>query len=55
MQSHLGYTCFSRTNWNVDVIIILTIFSSLAAPEVVKMTTSGAASDENIVKITFMF
>ena len=32
---------------------ILTRFSSLAAPEVVKLTTSVAASDENFVKMTF--
>ena len=32
--------------------VILTKFSSLAAPEVVKMTTSGAASDENFIRMT---
>ena len=32
--------------------IILMTFSSLAALEVVKMTTSSAASDENFVKMT---
>ena len=42
--------------WNGNVIIILMKFSSLAAPEVVKMTTSGAASNKNLVKmITFPF
>ena len=37
--------------WQLDVI--LTKFSSLAAPEVAKMTTSGAARDENFIKMTF--
>ena len=32
-------------------VVILTKFSSLAAPKVVKMTTFGAASDENFVKM----
>ena len=37
-------------------IIILMKFSWLAEPEVVKMTTSGAASCENFVKMTtFLF
>ena len=34
-----------------NVIMILMRFSSLAAPEVVILTTSGAASDENLIKI----
>ena len=42
-------------HWNGNVII-LTKSSSLAAPQVVKMTTFGAASDENFVKMaTFLF
>ena len=46
---------FTLVHWNRNAII-LTIFSLLAAPEVVKMTTSGAASNENIVKMTtFLF
>ena len=41
-------------NWKGNVILMK--FSSLAALEVVKMTTSGAASDENFIKmITFAF
>ena len=41
--------------WNVYVIN-LTNFSSLAAPEVVNMTSSCAASDENFIKMaTFIF
>ena len=32
-------------------IVILTTFSSLAAQQFFKMTTSGAASDDNVVKI----
>ena len=46
-------TCLDElvaTNWNRNVVI-LTIFSLLAAPEVVILTTSGAASNENVVKI----
>ena len=35
--------------------VILMKFSSLVALEVVEMTTSSAASDENIVKMTFPF
>ena len=37
-------------HWNA----ISSKFSSLAAPEVVKMTTSGAPNDENIVETTFL-
>ena len=33
-------------------VVILTTFSSLVAPEVVRMTTSGAASDEKVVNMT---
>ena len=36
-------------------VAILTKFSPLVAPQVVKMTTSGATSDENFIKIAFMF
>ena len=35
--------------------IILTKFSSLATPEVVILTSSSAASDENLIKMTFLF
>ena len=35
--------------------VIVTTFSSLAATEVVILTTSDAANDENFVKMTFMF
>ena len=42
-------------HWKENVVILMK-FSSLAALEVVKMTTSSAASDENFVKImTFSF
>ena len=41
------------THWNEYVI--LTNFSLLAALEVVNMTTSNAASNENFVKMTFAF
>ena len=40
-------------HWKANVII-LTKFFSLAALEVVKMTTSSAASDEIFVKMTFL-
>ena len=36
-------------------VVILTKFSSLAASEVVKMITSGAAVDENFAIMTFAF
>ena len=39
------------SHWNGNVVI-LTTFSSLAAPEVVFLTNSNAASDENFVKMT---
>ena len=43
------------THWNQKVVI-LTTFSSLAAPEVVIRTTSGATSDEKVVNMTtFLF
>ena len=38
-------------HWNGNVFI-LTKSSSLAAPKVVKMTTFGAASDEDFIKMT---
>ena len=37
------------TCWNGNVILMN--FSSLAAPEVVKMTTSNTPSDENLIKM----
>ena len=40
-----------NSHWNGNVII-LTKFSSLAALEVVRMTTSSATSDENFIKMT---
>ena len=47
-------TC-SECHWNENVFI-LTEFSSLAAPKVVILTTFGAASEENFVKMmTFLF
>ena len=44
-----------KTNHWIRIVIIFMKFSSLAAPDVVKMTTSGAASDENFIKMTFPF
>ena len=41
----------SRAHWNKNVVI-LTKFSSLAALEIVILTTSSAASDENFIKMT---
>ena len=38
-----------------DGNIILTKFSSLAAPEIVMLTTFKTARDENLVKMTFLF
>ena len=38
-------------HWNQNVVILMK-FSSLIAPKVVKMTTFGAASDENFIKMT---
>ena len=38
-------------HWNTNVFILMR-FSSLAALEVVKMTTSSAAIDENLIKMT---
>ena len=42
--------CFISIHWNGNVVILMT-FSSLATLEVVKMTTSIAASDENFIKM----
>ena len=42
---------FHHEHWNGDIVILMK-FSSPAALEVVKMTTSSAAGDENIVKMT---
>ena len=39
-------------HWNGNVVILMT-FSSLLAPEVIKMTTSGAAPNENYIKMIF--
>ena len=41
----------NSVHWNGNIFILMT-FSSLAPLEVVKMTTSSAASDENYVKMT---
>ena len=38
-------------HWNENVFILMKS-SSLAAPKVVKMTTFGAATDENFIKMT---
>ena len=48
-------SCLKVPHWNVNVVILMKI-SSAAALEVVKMTTSSAASDENFIKMmTFPF
>ena len=56
MDTELKYTRNTQGSvpvyWNRNAII-LTEFSSLVALEVVKMTTSSAASDENFIKMTF--
>ena len=41
-------------HWKGNVIILMK-FPSLSALEVVKLTTSSAANDENFVKMTFPF
>ena len=55
---HMGKSIYSWTqqhHWNKNVVI-LTKFSSLAALEVVILTTSSAASDEHFIKMkTFPF
>ena len=43
---------FTATHWN-GIVDIFTKFSSLATPEVVKITTSSAASDGNFIKMMF--
>ena len=49
------HTGADSVHWNGNVII-LTKFSSLAALKVVILTTFGAASDENFIKMmTFSF
>ena len=49
------YQIYVAIHWNGKVFILMKC-SSLAALEVVKMTTSSAASDENFVKMTtFLF
>ena len=50
-----GNQTFPVLHWNKNVVI-LTKFSSLAALEVVILTTSSAASDEHFIKMkTFPF
>ena len=49
MQKHGYLWCFYH--WNQKVVI-LTTFLSLAAPEVVILTSSGATSDEKVVNMT---
>ena len=47
--------CYSGvSHWNENVAILVK-FSSLAALEVVILTTCSAASDENLIKTTFSF
>ena len=53
--SAVGLALKVSTHWNKNVVI-LTKFSSLAALEVVTLTTSSAASDDNFIKMkTFPF
>ena len=53
--SHVLGVLIDGKHWNGKVFILMKC-SSLAALEVVKMTTSSAASDENFVKMTtFLF
>ena len=52
MDSQRILVCHSGVKFRVDIhwngnIVILTKFTALAVPKVVKITTSGAASDEN--------
>ena len=55
MLSHWGRVTHICMHWNENVVI-LTKFQSLAALEVVILTTSSAASDENLIKMkTFPF
>ena len=49
-QSMFSYG-ITKLHWNENVIILME-FSSLAALEVVILTTSSAVSDENFVKMT---
>ena len=47
---HIEKVSCEQHYWNGNVV--LTKFSSLAALKVTKMTTSSAASDENLIKMT---
>ena len=44
----------SKLQWNGNIVILAT-FSSLSAPEVFILTTSGAVCDESFVKMSFRF
>ena len=50
LKVQIYLTGVSEIHWNGDVVILMK-FSSLAALEVVKMTTSSAAKDENFIKL----
>ena len=58
--TQFDYNCNKNTRktyllyWNRNVVI-LTKLSSLAAMEVVKLTTSSATNDENSIKMIFPF
>ena len=54
LEPHKQRSNLFLKHWN-EYVIILTKFLSLAAPEVVKMTSSNTASDENFIKMTFPF
>ena len=59
---HMSYIGWWATRWFLSQlftdrnVVILTTFASLAAVQVVILTTSGATSDENFIKTTiFLF
>ena len=51
----LTWSCFNIKDHLYGNIVILTKFSTLAAPEVVILTTSSAVIDENFIRMTFLF
>ena len=55
LSLHFYHLSTMRYHWNENVIILMKV-SSLAAPKVVILTTFGAASDEDFIKMmTFSF
>ena len=53
MHNPCNILYYNTTHWHGNIILMQ--FLSLAAPEVAKIATFGAASDENFVKMTFPF